>query len=75
MNQESTQELVAAERHCLLLIAMGVVLPSEGNPTVVEGQQTMARDGDPVCVACKVLQYVLWPTEGLFRVHHPVCSV
>ena len=42
MNQEPTQEFVAVERHCLLLITVGVIFPSERNPTVAEGQQPMA---------------------------------
>ena len=34
--------------------------------------QTMVGDGDAMGVAGQIVQYVLWPTERLLRVDHPV---
>ena len=72
---EASEELFSGKRHLPVLVAVSVIFPAEGHPTVVEGQQTMARDSDPVRVACKVLQYVFWPTEWFLGVHHPVGSI
>ena len=34
----------------------------------------MIRNGDSVCVAAQVAQYVLWTAEGTLRVDHPVVA-
>ena len=61
MERDAADELVGAERHDLLAINFGaaLVLVVEGNKARVEGDQSGARDRDPVRVARQVGEHRL----------------
>jgi hypothetical protein len=51
---------------------MNVVLPSEGDLIVVEGDEAMVGDGNAVSVASQVVEDMFCPAEGRFRVDDPL---
>jgi hypothetical protein len=53
---------------------VSVVLPSEGDLAVVDGQETMIGDGDAVRVASQVVKYMRRSSEGAFGVDHPILT-
>jgi hypothetical protein len=74
MQHEATQELFGGDRHLALLAAVRVVLPSEADLAVGDGQEAMIGDGDAVRVAGQVVKHMLRPPEGAFGVDHPILT-
>ena len=72
VQQESAQELMGGNGHDLLLAAVGIVSPAEGNAIALEGHETMVGDGDAVGVAGQVVENMFGATEGWLGVDHPV---
>jgi hypothetical protein len=70
MQQETSQELLRGERHLLFLIAVGVIVPAEGNLVVLESQETLVGDGHPMGVASEIAQHMLGTTEGWLGSRH-----
>lgn len=64
VKQESAQELMGGNGHDLLLAAMGIVPPEEGDAIVLEGHETMVGDGHAVCIAGQVVEDVFSASEG-----------
>jgi hypothetical protein len=58
VEQEATQELVRRYSHDLLLAAVGVVSPAEGDTAVVKGDEAMVRDGNAVGVSSQIAENV-----------------
>jgi hypothetical protein len=63
VDQEPSQELIGRNGHHLLLAAVGVVLPAEGDAILLAGNEAMVGDGDAVCVASKVVKDMLGSAE------------
>lgn len=59
VEEEAAKELRRVESHDLLVIGVAIVLPPEGDRTVVEGEDAAIGEGDAVGVAAEVGQYVL----------------
>ena len=72
VQQESAQELMGGNGHDLLLAAVGIVSPAEGNAIALEGHETMVGDGDAVGIAGQVVENMFGATEGWLGVDHPV---
>jgi hypothetical protein len=51
---------------------MGVVSPSEGNPTVGHGQESRVRDGNAVSIAREIGEDLRGPGKGSLGINHPV---
>ncbi len=62
------------QRHDAALAVAGIVLPLKRDLGIADVDQAMIRDRDAVRVASKVMEYVVWPAERLFRVHDPVVT-
>lgn len=72
VEQESTNELDSVQFHLLNLVALRGVAPLESNDSIVETDEPPVCDGDPVCVAGKVLENVLGSAKGWFSVDDPL---
>jgi len=64
MEQEAAQELMRRYGHDLLLVAVCVVSPAEGDLIPVEGDETMAGDGHAMGVSSQVAEDVFRAAEG-----------
>jgi uncharacterized iron-regulated protein len=51
MQQEATQELMGRNGHDLLLAAMGIVSPAEGDAIILEGHEAIVGYGNAVGIA------------------------
>lgn len=71
VQQEAADELLGREGRGLVSIAVAVVLPLEGDVSVLDVEQAVVGDGDAVSVPSDVIENLLGTCEGRFRVDHP----
>src|SRR5271154_4590097 len=76
VDEEAADELVCGERHSLLTVAAldAVILPSEGDAVLVEGDQAAVGDGDAVGIARQIGQHGLWTAERTLGIDDPFPS-
>jgi hypothetical protein len=74
VKQEAAQELMGRNGHDLVLAAVRIVSPAEGDAIVFQGHETMVGDGDAMRVAGQVVKNVFGAAEGWLGVDHPVLS-
>jgi hypothetical protein len=72
MQEKAAQELVGAHGHHPLFVTPGVVLPSERDFAILEPDQPVVGDGNPMGIPGEVLQDVLGSAEWPFCVYDPV---
>jgi hypothetical protein len=75
VKQEAAQELMSGNSHDLLLAAVGIVAPSEGDAIVLEGHEAMVGDSDAMGVVGQVVENMFGATEGRLGVDHPVLPI
>ncbi len=74
VKQESAQELMGGNGHDLLLAAVSIVSPAEGDAIVLEGHETMVGDGDAMGIAGQVVENMLGAAEGWLGVGEEVAE-
>ena len=74
VEEKTPHELPGLQLHDFVLVSLGAVLPSEGDPAVFHGHQPFVGQGDAVSVAPEVLEDLLRPGEGRFAVDHPILA-
>lgn len=74
VKQEAANELVGGQRHGLLGRIGSVVLVAEGDLAVVDRDEPVVGDGDPVCVASDVVEDLARAGERGLGVDNPVGS-
>ena len=74
MQKETSQELLRGEGHLSFLIAVGIVLPAEGNLIALEGQETVVGDGHAMGVAGEIAQHMMGSAEGWLGIDDPVLT-
>jgi|SRR5580658_446909 hypothetical protein len=72
VKQEAAQELMSGNRHDLLLAAVSIVSPAEGNAIVLKGHEPMVGDGHAMGVAGQVVEHMFRAAEGRLGVDYPV---
>ena len=70
--KEAAQELGSGEGHHLLLGAMGVVFPAEGDALAIERHQTVIGNRHAVGVAAEIAQHLRRVPQGGLDVDHPM---
>ncbi len=71
VEQEPTNELFSFKGHPLCLIAVTVVLPTERDVPVFKREQSVIGDRHSVSVAAQIIEDLLRPAKGMFRIHGP----
>ena len=73
MEQEAADELVRRERHDALPLGTiaAVVLVAEGDAGLVERNQALVGDGDPVGIAREIGEHSLGAGERWLGIDHP----
>ncbi len=74
VEQETAQELLRSERHDSFLISVGIILPAESNPVVLESYEAVVGDGHAMGVAGEIAQHMMRPTEGWLGIDDPVLA-
>ena len=71
VQQEAAQELMCGNGHELLLAAVGMVSPAEGDAIALKGHEAMVGDGDAVGIASQVVENMFGAAEGRLGVNDP----
>src|SRR5215467_5999588 len=74
MQKEAANELMGVECHCLPAIGAieAIVFPSEGDASVIGGDQPPVGNGDAMRVARQVAEHGFRPSEWLLGVDDPL---
>ncbi len=71
MEEEPSDELRSLEGHGLLFISIGVVPPAEGDITILDLEDTIIADSDPVGISAEIFEDALGTIEGRLAVDNP----
>jgi len=71
-SRKRRRKLICGNGHDLLLAAVGIISPAEGDAIVLEGHEAMAGNGDAMRVARQVVENMFGAAEGWLGVDHPV---
>ena len=74
VKQEPAQELMGGNCQDLLLAAVGIIPPTEGDAIVFKSHEPMVRDGHAMGVAGQVVEDMLGAAERWLGVDDPVLS-
>jgi hypothetical protein len=74
VEKETSEELLAGERHLSFLLAVGVVLPGESDLVILKGEQAMIGDGDAMGVASQVAEHTVRSSERGFGINDPILT-
>ena len=72
MKKKPAQELICRNGHDLLLPAVSIVPPAEGDAIVLKGHEPMVGDGNAMGVASQIVENMLGAAEGWLGVDDPV---
>ena len=75
MKKESSDKLVGLEGHSLLTVTVCIIPPSEGNIAVLDGEDAVITDRDPMGISAEVLEDPLGAIEGRFAIDDPLFMV
>jgi len=74
VEQEATQELLRTERHHFLLIAVGIIFPTESNLILFESHEAMVGDGHAMGVTGEIAEHMMGTAEGWLGIDDPVLT-
>lgn len=74
MQKKAPKKLMGADCHLSLLVAVRIIPPPKRDPAILEGQQPVVGDGDPMRVARQVMQHMYWPAKGRLGVDDPIVT-
>ena len=71
VKQKATDELKRIEAHHLDAVVVSGVAPFKTHLTVVQVQESAIGDGNPMSVACQVLEHILGTAERCLGIDDP----
>jgi len=71
MEKEPSYELISLESHGLLFIAIGVVPPTEGDIAVLDLEDTVIADSNPVGISAQVFKDTFGAIKGRLTINNP----
>src|SRR5258707_1037425 len=74
MDEKAAQELLGGNGHDLVLAAVSIVSPAEGDAMVLASHEAMVGDGDAMGIAGQVVENMFSTAEGWLGVNDPVLS-
>jgi len=72
VDEEAADELITAQGHRLLAVAVPVVLPAEADFVAVHGKQPVVGDGDTVGIPPDIVENLCRSGKRPLRVDHPL---
>lgn len=75
VKQEPSDKFICFERHGLLAVSVCIVPPEEGNIAVLDGEDAVIADGDPVGISAEVLKNAFGTIKGRFAVDNPLLLI
>src|SRR6185437_12656271 len=74
VEKEAPDELSSLESHGAASVVVPRVAPAKAHLAVLDAYQPSVRDGNPVRVACQILQHMLGSAERRLGVDHPLLT-
>jgi hypothetical protein len=75
MKEEPSDELTGLERHGFLFILIGIVSPAEEYITVLNLEDTIIADSDPVGISAEIFEDALGAVERRLAVDNPFLMI
>jgi len=75
VKEEPSDELLGLESHGLLCITIGIVPPAKGYPAVLNVEDTVIADSDPMSISAQVLKDTLGAIERRLAINNPFLMV
>jgi hypothetical protein len=75
MKEEPSYELIGLESHDLFFITIGIVPPAEGDIAVLDFEDTIIADSDPVGISAQILKDTLSAVERRLAIDNPFFMV
>ena len=75
MKEESSDELGGLQSHDLLFITVSIITPSERNLAILNLQDAVIADGDPVGISAQILKDSLGTAERRLAIDNPLLIV
>ena len=75
MKKEPSYELIGPEGHGLLFITIGIIPPAERDIAVLDIDDTVIADSNPVGIPAQVLEDTLGAIEGRLTIDNPLFMV
>src|SRR5271169_575945 len=72
VKEESSDELGGLQSHDLLFITVSIVTPSERNLAILNLQDAVIADGDPVSISAQILKDSLGTAERRLAIDDPL---
>jgi hypothetical protein len=75
MKEEPSDELIGLESHGLLFIPIGIVPPTEGDIALLDLEDTIITDSDPVGISAQILKDSLGAVKRRLAIDNPFFMV
>ena len=75
MKEEPSYELIGLESHGLLFIIISIVPPTEGDIAVLDLEDTVITDSDPVGISAQILKDTLSAIERRLAIDDPLFMI
>ncbi len=75
MKKEPSYELIGLESHGLLFITIGIVPPAERDIAVLDLEDTVITDSDPVGISAQILKDTLSAVKRWLAIDNPLFMV
>ena len=75
MKKESSDKLVSLERHGLLAVVIGIISPQKRNIIVLDGEDAVIADGNPMGISAEVLKDTLGAIKGRLAIDNPLLMI
>lgn len=72
VQEEPAEKLVDRQGHHLAPVMVGIVLPGKPDDPLVEADQPVVGEGDPMGIASEVLEHLRGAGKGPLGIHDPV---
>jgi len=75
MKKEPSDKLACLQRHGLLMVVVCIISPEKRNSAVLDGEDAVVADGDPVGISAEVLKDPRGAIKGRFAIDDPLLMV
>ena len=75
MKKEPSDELVSLERHGFFTVVVCIISPQEGNIAVLDGEDAVIADRDPVSISAEVLKDPRGAIKGRLAIDDPLLMI
>jgi len=75
MKEKPSDELIGLESHGLLFLTIGIVSPPEGYIAVLNFEDTVIADSDPVSISAQVLKHTFGSIKRWLAIDYPLFMV